>query len=326
MIVKRAGILFVMILFITTGCSKEVLNLGEPNIYPLTGLEAEDNMENRPVGVMVNNHPDARPQTGLSKADITFEILAEGNITRFLSIFQSEQPEVVGPVRSAREYYFELAKGYDALYVYHGSAKKVEKLLQASGVDSINGAFHDDDKTLFKREDFRVAPHNSYLLFDAVYDQAEKEDFKIESKVDPLNFLNEDDEIQGESAQTVSINYASSLVEFTYDETNETYVRYNDNEQTVELADNTPIEVDNVFIVKMDHEVIDKEGRRAIDIESGGIGYLIQKGKVQEVEWENSNGRIIPVQEGEEIGFVKGKTWINVVPTPYNINEEITIN
>lgn len=322
---KILGIICVGLLIVIAGCSKDILNKGETDVYPLTGLEAADDVNNRPVGVMVNNHPDARPQTGLSEADIVFEILAEGNITRFLAIFQSNQSETVGPVRSAREYYFELAKGYDALYVYHGSAKKVEKLLQASGVDSINGAFHDDDKTLFKREDFRVAPHNSYLLFDAVYDQAEKEDFKIESNQKPLTFLDEADDIEGESAESIEINYASSLVEYTYDATNESYVRYNDNEQTVELADDTPIEVDNVFIVKMDHEVIDSEGRRAIDIESGGEAYLIQKGKVQTVTWENSDGRIVPVEDGNELGLVKGKTWINVVPTTYELNKEINI-
>lgn len=319
---KLSVILIFMVVLV--GCS----NNAETDVYPLTGLEAGDDVNNRAVSVMVNNLPAARPQTGLSEADIVFEVLAEGNITRFLALFQSEQPEIVGPVRSAREYYFELAKGYNALYLYHGSAKKVEKLLQASGVDSINGALHDDDKVLFKREDFRVAPHNSYLLFDAVYDQAEADGFEIESKEKPLPFLNDADEIKGEPAEHVQINYASSgtpTVEFTYDATNDTYLRYNDNEQTVELSDDTPIEVQNVFIVEMDHEVIDSEGRRAIDIKSGGKAYLIQEGKVQNIEWQNSAGRIIPFKDGEEVSFAKGKTWINVIPTSYGLDEAVTI-
>ena len=319
----KIGIVVVIFIFILVGCS---FNSKNGEIYPLTGLKADKEKINRPISVMVNNHPDARPQTGLSEADIVFEILAEGNITRFLAIFQSEQPKVVGPVRSAREYYFELAKGYDALYVYHGSAKKVEKKLQASGVDSINGAFHDDDKKLFKREDFRVAPHNSYVLLDAVYDQAEETGYKLESKQKPLTFLKEDQEVEGESVNEIKIDYASSLVEYTYDATNETYLRYNDSEQTVELTDEKPIEIDNVLIVKMDHKTIDNEGRRAIDIESGGDAYLFQKGQVQSVEWENSDGRIIPVKSGEEIGLVKGKTWINVVPTTYELKDELIFN
>lgn len=320
---NKISIVAVVFVFLFAGCS---LTSEKDEIYPLTGLKADKEKNNRPISVMVNNHPDARPQTGLSEADIVFEILAEGNITRFLAIFQSEQPKVVGPVRSAREYYFELAKGYDALYVYHGSAKKVEKLLQASGVDSINGAFHDDDKKLFKREDFRIAPHNSYFLLDAIYPQAEKTGYKVESNQKPLTFLNENQEIKGEAVNKIKINYASSLVEFAYDATNETYLRYNDSEQTVELTNEKPIEIDNVLIVKMDHETIDNEGRRAIDIESGGDAYLFQKGQVQLLEWENLDGRIIPVKAGEKVGLVKGKTWINVVPTTYELKDELIFN
>src|SRR5699024_7936919 len=120
----KIGIVLVIFIFILAGCS---FNSKNNEIYPLTGLKADKDKNNRPISVMVNNHTDARPQTGLSEADMVFKILEESNIKRFLEIFQSEQPKVVGPVRSAREYYFKLAKGYDALYVYHGSAKKVEK-------------------------------------------------------------------------------------------------------------------------------------------------------------------------------------------------------
>src|SRR5699024_5617246 len=210
---KMGSIAIIIFMVIIAGCSGESKN----DVYPLTGKEADKDATNRTVSVMVNNHPDARPQTGLSEADIVFEMLTEGNITRFLALFQSEQPEKVGPVRSAREYFFELAKGYDALYVYNGSAKKVEKLLQASVVDYNN---------LFMRDSSRVAPHNSYLLFESVYDKAEADGFNVENKQKPLTFLTEEDEVEGEDAQNIQINYATSgspVVEFTYDETNESY-------------------------------------------------------------------------------------------------------
>src|SRR5699024_12618807 len=112
-------------------------------------------------------------------------------------------------------------------------------------------------------------------------------------------------------AQNIQINYATSgspVVEFTYDETNESYLRYNDSEQTVELSVETLIEVENVFIAEMDHEVIDKEGRRAIDLESGGNGYLIQNCKVQTVDWEKSDGKIKTTKTGEKNCLVKRNT------------------
>src|SRR5699024_7767282 len=99
----------ILLLFVISACSNQETN--------------EKNDTNRKAkAVMVSNSNGARPQTGLSQADIVFEMLAEGNVTRFMAIYQSEEPEIVGPVRSAREYFFTLADNYDALYIYSGAA------------------------------------------------------------------------------------------------------------------------------------------------------------------------------------------------------------
>lgn len=298
-------------------------------IYPLTGEKTTEKPTQRAVGVMVNNHKKARPQTGLSEADIVFEMLAEGNITRLLAIFQSSMPEKVGPVRSAREYYFTLADGYDALYIYHGAANFVDQMIRDRGIEHLNGAIYDNDKKLFVRESFRVAPHNSYVLFDAINGVAEGKGYEMEKEHEPLQFIEEGEEITGEVANYVKIQYyaGTPLVEYEYDPQIEKYIRFNDGEQTVELDSNEPIEIDNIFIVETDHRVIDDAGRRAIDVESGGPAYLIQRGKVQYVEWKNIDGRIVPVKEDEVVPFVPGKTWINFVQSnpPNNVSEQVTI-
>src|SRR5690625_7064074 len=114
---KMGFIAIIIFMVIIAGCS----GVSKNDVYPLTGKEADKDATNRTVSVMVNNHPDARPQTGLSDADIVFEMLTEGNNTRFLALFQSEQQEKVGTVRSAREYFFEIIKLYDVFYDYHVS-------------------------------------------------------------------------------------------------------------------------------------------------------------------------------------------------------------
>src|SRR5690606_28175747 len=83
---------------------------------PYSG-EAGGPFDQRTVMAVVNNHPDARPQTGLADADMVFEFIAEYNITRFLALYQSEYPEEVGPIRSAREYFVKLAAAHDAFFV-----------------------------------------------------------------------------------------------------------------------------------------------------------------------------------------------------------------
>ena len=131
--------------------------------FPLTGIKTEIEPEGRVVAATINNHPAARPQSGLSKADIVYEVLAEGNTTRFLALFQSEQPENIGPIRSARDYFIELAQGYNSLYVAHGYSPEAKEMLLAGEIDQLNGMQHDG--TLFKRATTSKSPAQFIYYF-----------------------------------------------------------------------------------------------------------------------------------------------------------------
>lgn len=290
------------------------------HIYPLTGIGTNEKVDHRIVGVMINNHPAARPQSGLSKADLVFEILTEGATTRFLALFHSEMPDIVGPVRSAREYFFELGRDYNAIYVFHGAAQFVLDMISNRSIEHLNGGIHDNDLKLFKRESFRKAPHNSYFLMNNAYEFAEKKGYDITNKLNPLTFISEKDEVKGDGAATrAKIGYIGKqpyyTVEYSYDEQSESYFRFSDGVQSKELNTEDPVRAHNVFIIEASHEVIDKEGRRAVDLKSSGQGILIQKGVKHHVTWENRDGIITPVKDGKAIGLVPGKTWINVVPS-----------
>lgn len=90
---KWLSIIFVLML-VTVGCSNG--NTDEDKAeqtYPFTGMKTKEDVTNRPVAVMVSNQEPARPQTGLANADIVMEMLTEGNVTRFMAIYQSTPPE-----------------------------------------------------------------------------------------------------------------------------------------------------------------------------------------------------------------------------------------
>ena len=93
-------------------------------INPLTGEPMESRYENnRPVAVMLNNLKAAQPQLGISQADIIYEVPAEGGITRMLAVYQEPGSlGLVGSVRSARQYYWEIAQGHDAVYIHAGAS------------------------------------------------------------------------------------------------------------------------------------------------------------------------------------------------------------
>lgn len=316
--------------FVETAEPGKIEEPGFKHVYPLTGIGTDDPVDQRVISVMINNHPAARPQTGLSQADVVFEILAEGNITRFLALFQSKMPDIVGPVRSAREYYFELAQGYDALYVFHGAIWFVKDMIIDQGIDHLDGSIYDNDGRLFKRESFRKAPHNSYLLFDAVNEVAEEQGYDILSDSESLPFAEEDAIIEGYPATHVTVTYpgrsGDDVIEYKYDEAKEIYTRFDRQVETGELNTNEPIEMKNIFILETPHQVIDDEGRRTVDIRSGGSALLMQNGKIQELEWMNKNGLIIPVKDGQPIGFLPGKTWINIVPSSPGLEQIVNVS
>ncbi|MBS8266218.1 DUF3048 domain-containing protein [Mesobacillus boroniphilus] len=288
-----------------------------PYQFPLTGLGTDEESSDRAVAVVVNNHPKARPQSGLHKADIVHEVLAEGDVTRFVAIFQSEQPEKIGPVRSAREYFIDLASGFDSFFIAHGYSPEAKEMLERGVLDNINGMQYDG--TLFKRADFRKAPHNSYITYKNIVKGAEKKGYGLDEAPSPAVFLSSEEagQLDGTPAEELMVKYGSPSFDaiYEYDAENEKYHRFNGSEETVDLESKEPVLLDNILVVQMNHQVIDNAGLREIDMATGGKGYLFQKGKVNEIQWKNEAGRIVPYKDGVKAGFVPGKTWINIVPS-----------
>lgn len=125
----------------------------------LTGLPVLDASVNaRPVtGVMIENSEDARPQSGLDQAGVVFEAIAEGGITRFLTLYQDGTPDYIGPVRSARPYYVQWCMGFDCALAHAGGSNEALQDIQSWGTKDLP---HNDGA--FWRVDSRYAPHNLY--------------------------------------------------------------------------------------------------------------------------------------------------------------------
>ncbi|UOE94488.1 DUF3048 domain-containing protein [Alkalihalobacillus sp. LMS39] len=326
--VSQAIIMITICFLVISGCGKEEV-APEPetevptveiepepqNIQPLTGVKTDEDISTfRPFAVIINNDPAARPQSGLYMADVVYELLVEGSITRFVAVYHSQQPEWIGPVRSAREYHIDLSNGYNALFVAHGWSPEAKRLLeQERKAEFINGMYLDG--TIFQRSSDRKAPHNSYVSFSSMQKGLEDKGYILEGDFEPLLFHESVEKMEGTNASTVSINYSSNNVTFQYNQEEQIYHRFNGTTQTMDKETETPVAVSNVFILETRHEVIDEQGRRDIDLTTGGKGLLIQQGVVKEVEWVNDNGRLLPAENGQILPFLPGQTWINIVPS-----------
>ncbi|WP_017754515.1 DUF3048 domain-containing protein [Calidifontibacillus oryziterrae] len=300
------------------------------NIYPLTGIGTNEQINQRIFAVMVNNHSTARPQSGLHKADIVFEILSEWEITRYLALYQSELPDVVGPVRSARDYFIHLSNGYGSIYVAYGGSPEAFLLLRdMEMMDYIGGILRTGyaDDEFFYRVNFRKAPHNVYTTKEELIRGADRRNYSLTQNVEPYLFMTENEipKISGKPAKDIMINYGPYYnTSFKFDEKSKKYQRFTNDEQSKDRETDTPIEVNNVLIIEAPHKVIDNEGRRDIQLDGSGRGYIIQHGIVRDIIWENNDGRIIPYINGEVVALSPGKTWINVIPDSPGLEKMIS--
>ncbi|SIT92896.1 DUF3048 domain-containing protein [Edaphobacillus lindanitolerans] len=295
---------------VTTGAPAE-------NSYtaPYTGLGMAEAPDMRPVLVTVNNHPKARPQSGLSGADIVYEMLAEGEITRLLALYQSELPDRIGPVRSARDYFVDLAAAHDALYIAHGYSPDAQTMLESGAVDHLNGMKYDG--SLFKRSSDRVAPHNSYISGDAILKGADQNGFRMNGPADPDWRFDEELPDAAENAATIEISYGRNQAfesRYTYDPAEGTYARSSGGEATADAETGEELALSNILVLEAPHRIIDEKGRRAIDFGTGGAAYVFRDGLFQKAEWKSLGGVPTVMDGSKPFPLAPGKTWIHVVP------------
>ncbi|MFA5004090.1 MAG: DUF3048 domain-containing protein [Candidatus Saccharimonadales bacterium] len=126
----------------------------------LTGLQVDPSVNQRPVtGVMIENSFDSRPQSGLDQAGVVFEAIAEGGITRFLTLFQDTQPDYLGPVRSVRPYYVQWCMGFDCSIAHVGGSPEALQDIRSWGVKDLDQFANGGS---YLRISSRYAPHNVY--------------------------------------------------------------------------------------------------------------------------------------------------------------------
>ncbi|MED1794621.1 DUF3048 domain-containing protein [Brevibacillus nitrificans] len=289
-----------------------------PYTAPLTGLGSQEDVNNkRPLMVMINNAPPARPQSGISKADIVYEVLAEGEMTRFLSIFQSQKPEVIGPVRSIRPYFIQIGIGFDAMLVHAGGSQEALTTLARSDYSHLDEI---QNSRYFWRESFRKAPHNLYTKPELLEQAMQDKNMRTTAELPHFTFLPQDAVIaEGEPATKVDLTFHSlNKAGFVYDEKEKKYMRFTAGKPHVDLIDNKQIAVTNLLVISTKHRVLDSEGRRQVDVVGPGDGYLLQQGRAKKIKWKRSGGVIRAYADAaltDELPLLPGNTWVEILPT-----------
>jgi len=287
---------------------------------PLNGMYIDkEKLNSRVIAVMLDNQYSARPQAALSKCDVVYEILAEGNITRYMGIIGSEQPDNMGPVRSSRDYFIEKALEYDALYVHVGGSPQAYKAIQKLNVASVDAMNQISD--IFWRKKHKFAPHNTYTNYDAILKGANRKKFRDKGEFEPLLFYEDDMEIEGEIVTLIrfpynGIKYYSS---YEYDEDEKVYNRYINGEPHLDENEDISIKAKNIIVQFAETKLIkgDPEGRLTIRFIGEGEGLYITNGKYKKITWEKTDERSMTRyydEKGNEILLNPGKIWIQIYP------------
>lgn len=313
------SLLFTLLLIAPAACSipSQLSTENDPTteqIAPLTGLTISDKSTTHPaLMIMINNHRQARPQTGLNLADIVVEMLAEGEITRFAAFYHSSVEGTVGPVRSVRNYYLDLAEGSHSVIVHAGGAKDALGRILEEKLPSLDGI--QGESKYFTRVDFRKAPHNLYTQLEDLNQAMGNLGYSDLTLSESYTFHPKGSGQTGVPAHRIDLVYHPLYkVGYQYDNASGSYIRYTEGERQIDRETEQPLTMQNVLVVYAKHQVTSAAGHRSIDVRTGGEGFLFQKGEAIPIQWKYREGWIIPFADEKELALFPGKTWINVIP------------
>ncbi|MDD2352437.1 MAG: DUF3048 domain-containing protein [Atribacterota bacterium] len=278
-------------------------------------IEKESPFGNRPLAVMIDNASFARPQSGLDKADIVYEVLAEGGITRFLAIYATKEADKVGPVRSARPYFITKTLEHNAIYVHAGESPDAARFIREERIDDINELVHFQP---FWRSQDRNAPHNLYASTEQLRDETRRLGYiEMVNKGDYQFEIDREEVLTGRDAQKIDIRYHNDyIVSYQYISDGQRYVRYINGQLHIDAETGRPIDVKNIIIQHSEKKVIDEEGRLSIDFIGEGSGLIIFNGKSEEITWKKESLQsktLFYNKEGNRLAIQPGNVWIQVI-------------
>lgn len=290
-----------------------------------------DTANNSPVCVMYSNIKDAIPQSSISYADIVFESLVEGGITRLCALFENKDNLVkIGPVRSCRLYYLFLAKEYEATYVHFGYSDLAEEYLKMDKMHSLDGMVYCG----FYRSTDRVAPHNAYTSWQGIMDSVAAKGYPTtypDGYRSPLQFNTDDNNEIDLSKDPIAQKcnkfvpgYPYNKPWFEYNAEDGLYYRYQFGDAHIDKETGEQLAFKNILVKYVTGDYVD--GTPDYVNSDAGMALYITDGYAVPVTWwklEEFGQTYYYGADGKEITVNQGKTFICYVEERYKDDVEV---
>ena len=290
---------------------------------PLTGRPVTpDVAARRAIAVMVDDHRDARPQSGFSAASVVWHAPAEGGIPRYMLVFQDQIPGDVGPVRSARRYYISWAAELRALYVHSGGSPQALATLRARGSGQL---VYDADEFRwagsFRRVDFNVAPHNLYTTGKQLRSLAAARGARDVAIKWPWRFTRDAVLARRPVGGRITVAYRLSTIRYDYDRRSNTYRRSVSGERAqTDRATKRRVAPKNVVVMLVRFGALnDGTNKQRLEAQVVGTGpaWISSNGVTLKGTWRKSSEtaptRLLDAF-GKPVVLTIGQTFIQVMP------------
>lgn len=304
-----------------------------PVYWPLRGTLAPsaEAIARRPLLVRIPNDVGARPQAGLARADMVWELLAEGGITRYMAVFHSEEVDQIGPIRSARLSDLHLAPMLRGILAHVGASAPVLARVRAAAA---RGEFVDVDQfnypAYYTRVSFRSPPQNVYTSTQRLREAARMAGDSGNVAVPALEFLQ--GSIGGAPSSSpdagrFTIPYLGAM-RVTYSLGQGGYSRTQGGVTTIDASTGAPVLADSVVVIFTDITpqpgIVDQKGSPSLDIRSSGTGpvSMFVRGTRIDGTWSRQGTEMYRFAEadGRPLRLMPGRTWVHVVPKDWVVD------
>lgn len=282
----------------------------------------------RPIAVMIDNEGKiVLPQGGLDKAQIVYEIIVEGGITRYMPIFWGTDPELIGPVRSSRHYFLDYVLEHDAIYVHFGWSPQAISDISRFKINNINGVANGGEIFWDLTKD-KNNWQDSYTSMEKIREYINKVKYRTTTDKKLVFTYNREDVILegGIAAEKVEIMYNQQYTgDYVYDAESRQYLRYRNGEPHMERVSEQQLKVKNIIIQFAENYTIpgDKEGRQDVKTVGSGDGWFITCGKAIKIKWSKSSreeATLYVDEDGNPVVLNPGQTWIQIISPSAKVN------